>query len=431
MLLPSENACPSICSSLAFFFLLFLKQTISKECGAGNVQLPFLMTILCYVSGRLDPTQFFYNLVVVFDQVPDLYSLRRAIEQQANEDGLCTDGSEYNISDIEILDFRINSWVNLESRSQLYSGCFLTAIRDLATSSCAGSVDTTSRTSMQRVLGFAVNAQRMFEALDIDGEGLLRLKGFLRVLRHDVDYAVDAMGFLDEDAAGVVTFQQFVQKFHDSANNAFFKSLKSRIENAGRDIADPCDDLPPVEEHAHTAGGDVPMKSAMGGLKSPGLSRSGAVSPQVAGGGGGGGGGDSNGQQATRDNDQDSSDQRAMSPTNSDHRAQVDDLLSVADTAMSTRGRRKAAASGRGGPVPSSLPTHSVASGLLSKNSSSRVSPQGSSPPLSPHSTFGASAGDASVSAGSLRKVSTTLGLGGGRSSRTSAGSPSGASHKQ
>lgn len=209
------------------------------------------MPFLCYVNGRADPTQFFYNMVVLFDTTPDLYSLRRAIEQQANEDGVCCDGSEFIVSDIEILDFRINQWINLEARSQLYSGCFLTAIRDTATSTCAGAVDTTSRSHLQRVLGFAVHSQRLFEALDVDGDGVLRMKGLIRVLRHDLDYAVEVFSTLDPEAEGVVTYQQFVTMFHVPTNRDFFAELKERIEHGGRRVLGPSSS--PASEHHNRA----------------------------------------------------------------------------------------------------------------------------------------------------------------------------------
>ena len=73
-----------------------------------------MVGFVCYASGRVDPTQFFYNMTVIFDSPPDLHTLSRAIEQQATEDGACGDGSEFIVSDLEILDFRLNLWVNLE-----------------------------------------------------------------------------------------------------------------------------------------------------------------------------------------------------------------------------------------------------------------------------------------------------------------------------
>lgn len=365
------------------------------------------MTILCYVSGRIDPTHFFYNMVVVFDEVPDLYSLRRAIEQRSHEDGLCPDGTEYTIADIEVLDFRINAWVNLESRGQLYSGCFLTAIRDVASSTSAGAVDTTSRTSMQRVLGFAVNAQRMFEALDIDGEGLLKLKGFLRVLRHDIEYAVDAMGFLDEDAAGVVTFQQFLLKYHDTANTPFFRTLKNRIENAGREITDPH-----ADPNATTVGPNGSMSTAISNetgaaIAPPKLQRSSSLglaektAAAVA---------------EVTSNPEDDSDGARASPTDSDlplanPSKYVDDAESVAETAhsMSPRGR-----SGRRG-GPSSNLRGIFSSAAIPPAAVHMKSPSArGSPPLSPSQAGGGptlSQETSSLTASSLRKVSTALGL--------------------
>jgi hypothetical protein len=383
------------------------------------IKAPDYMTILCYVSGRIDPTHFFYNMMVVFDEVPDLYSLRRAIEQRSHEDGLCPDGTEYTISDIEVLDFRINAWVNLESRGQLYSGCFLTAIRDVASSTSAGAVDTTSRTSMQRVLGFAVNAQRMFEALDIDGEGLLKLKGFLRVLRHDIEYAVDAMGFLDEDAAGVVTFQQFLQKYHDTANSPFFRTLKNRIENAGRDItdphADPNADVGPNGSMSTAISTNQQVLDGAATSASPKLPSMGEKVSTVA---------------EVRSNPAEDSDgARAPSPTDSDlpsaPNKYADDLESVADTAhsLSPRGRSR-----RGAPTSNMRSVFSSAAippAAVSKSPSAR-----GSPPLSPSQGGGHALSQetsSSLTASSLRKVSTTLGLAsvkGGAGSLRSLGGP-------
>ena len=191
---------------------------------------------MCYINGRIDPTQFFYNLMVVFDSQPDLHSLKRSIEQHVAEDGVCTDGGDFIVSEIEILDFRTNMWVNLESRAQLYSGCHLTAIRSLMGASCSGTIDRSRKTSLQRVLGFALDAQRIFEVLDIDDEGKIRLKGLLRVLRQDVDYAVDVFSFLDKSSEGQVSFQVFLQSFNDFSNRPFFDELQRRIAVGGKRI---------------------------------------------------------------------------------------------------------------------------------------------------------------------------------------------------
>lgn len=191
---------------------------------------------MCYVSGRTDPTQFFYNVMVVFDAPPDLHTLKRSIEQHINDDALCSDGAEFIVSDIEILDFRVNSWVNLESRAQLYSGCHLTVIRSLIGATCSGAVDRSNKTSMQKVLGFAIEAQRMFEVLDVDDENKIRLKGLLKVLRHNVDYAVDVFSFLDRNSEGFVSFQNFLISFNDFNNRNFFGELQKRISSGGRKV---------------------------------------------------------------------------------------------------------------------------------------------------------------------------------------------------
>lgn len=198
------------------------------------------MSFVCYVSGRIDPTNFFYNMICIFDAAPDLYALRRAIEQQANEDQVCPDGSEFWVSDIEILDFRTQQWVNLEGKAQLYSGCLLTAIRDPLNSTSAGPVDAvSSKNILQRVLGFALQSQKLFEALDVDSEGALRLKGFLRVFRHDLAFAVEAFTVLDPHAEGCITYQQFVTIFHQPDRKRFFDELKERMEHGGRRVPAP------------------------------------------------------------------------------------------------------------------------------------------------------------------------------------------------
>ena len=220
---------------------------------------------VCHVSGRTDPTQFFYNMALVFDGPPDLYSLKRVIEERILLDGLTCDGSFFVVSDIEILDFRVNQWVNLESRAQLYSGCFLTAIRDTVTTSCAGAVDSSSSSTAQltipQVLGFAAGSKRLFEMLDIDSQGSLKLKGLLRVLRKDVHYAVDAFSFLDPDAEGSVTFQQFVSLYLKRENHTFFMELQSRCEHAGLHIQDPFGDDPDDYSSPTSQGKDMPPAS--------------------------------------------------------------------------------------------------------------------------------------------------------------------------
>lgn len=224
-----------------------------------------------HVSGRTDPTQFFYNMALVFDGPPDLYSLKRAIEERILLDGLTCDGSSFIVSDIEILDFRVNQWVNLESRSQLYSGCFLTAIRDTVTTSCAGAVDTPSSSpqlTIPQVLGFAAGSKRLFEILDIDSQGTLKLKGLLRVLRKDVHYAVDAFSFLDPEAEGTVTFQQFVALYLKRENRAFFSELQSRCEHGGVLVQDPLSDRDDFSSPA-SQGKDIPTATSQQFPSSP------------------------------------------------------------------------------------------------------------------------------------------------------------------
>ena len=92
---------------------------------------------ICYVSGRTDPTHFFYNMVVSFDSPPALAVLKETVEDRVLQDDCIPDGSQYFIGDFEVLDFRVGMWVTLESKNQLYSGCQLNALRSVGSSSAA------------------------------------------------------------------------------------------------------------------------------------------------------------------------------------------------------------------------------------------------------------------------------------------------------
>lgn len=190
---------------------------------------------LCYVCGKIDPAEFFYNLQLTFDGPPHLTQLKKAIEERVMKDGVLPDGSIYAVCDVEVLDFRMNMWVTVESRHQLYSGCHLTAIRDTLSGTTAGLIDAASRsnvTTAQR-LGFAMDAKEIFEALDTAGAGVLNLKSVLRVLRHDVNYAVDIFSAMDKRATGAITFQDFMTVYHERSKTVW-RELQERIAHGGR-----------------------------------------------------------------------------------------------------------------------------------------------------------------------------------------------------
>ena len=223
---------------------------------------------MCYVQGRTDPTQFFYNLTLSFDEHPDLAALKGAIEQRLNEDNIAGEGSDFIVSDIEILDFRLNQWVNVERRSQLYSGCSLCAIRDISTGSSSGAVDRSNTIEIRRVLGFALDAQRLFDALDSEGTGFIRLKNMLRVLRHDVEYAVDAFSTLDAFNDGEVSFQSLLSLFNQPEHQTFFQELKNRIAQGGQRVEGRILSSVPIKlEPAHSIGefklADVPKPNVV------------------------------------------------------------------------------------------------------------------------------------------------------------------------
>jgi hypothetical protein len=192
---------------------------------------------MCLVQGKLTPTDFFFGLTLCFDGPPHLAELKRAIEESVVGNNLLAGGSDYIVGDVEILDFRLNTWINLESRGQLYSGCHLAAIRDTASGTCAGPFEAPKKGLDAKVLGFAVDAQRMFEAMDADCEGVLRLKSVLRSLRHDVNYAVDVFTRFDVRATGTVTYQDFVAVYQ-SATKSFLSELRERLQHGGRSLAD-------------------------------------------------------------------------------------------------------------------------------------------------------------------------------------------------
>ena len=186
----------------------------------------------CYVQGKVDPSEFFYGLRLCFDEPPHLSQLRRAVEEAVVGDNALPDGADYAVSDFEILDLRLNEWVMLETRAQLYSGCHLAAVRDAISSTCAGAVETVAQPLEKRVLGFALDARRVFEALDVESEGELRLKGLLTALRHDPNYAVDLFALMDQRNVGVVTLQDYMQWFN-AAPSGQFRELHDRLRHGG------------------------------------------------------------------------------------------------------------------------------------------------------------------------------------------------------
>lgn len=191
---------------------------------------------VCYVSGRVDPTQFFYNMAITSSSVPSLSQLKASIEERVLIDNCVPDGSEFRVSDIEILDFRVGMYVTLESRRQLYSGCLLNVIRSLTTSSAAGMADRAYKPPRERMLRFAFEAQSLFEALDTEDEGLLRLPGFLRVFRADVDFAVEAFSVLDQKVNGFITYRDFLALTKVEKLEPFFREMQRRIETGGQPI---------------------------------------------------------------------------------------------------------------------------------------------------------------------------------------------------
>ena len=191
---------------------------------------------ICYVSGRTDPTHFFYNLVVSFDAPPPLAKLKEAVEERVLQDDCVPDGSEYYVGDFEVLDFRIGMWVTLESKSQLYSGCQLNALRTVGSSSAAGVVDRAYRPNGERVLRFAVEAQTLFEALDTEDKGELRLPSFLKVFRANVDFAIEAFTQLDRKLEGCIRYRDFLLMTKEREMDDFFRELRLRIETQGKRI---------------------------------------------------------------------------------------------------------------------------------------------------------------------------------------------------
>src|SRR3989338_1062513 len=192
------------------------------------------MGFLCYVCGKTDPSEFFYGMRLTFDGPPHLVQLKQAIEARAVQDNALPDGSKYIITDLEILDLRLNMWTPLDSRAQLYSGCHICAIRDSASATSSGPIDVARKLPQQRALGFALDVETTFRALDVENRGLVSLSNVLHVFRHDLNYAVDFFQLIDVRNCGQVTMQD-VMSATAKRNSDFWKELQLRISRGGLD----------------------------------------------------------------------------------------------------------------------------------------------------------------------------------------------------
>jgi hypothetical protein len=267
-----------------------------------------MVGFMLYVCGRLDPTEFFYGMRLSFPEPPHLAQLKRSIESKVLADSggrggpsieggggltvpqslggpgsftatygtggvsaatvgapLLPDGSSYVVADLEILDFRLNEWVPLESRAQLYSGCQITAIRDATGSATAGTVDAVTGDALgRRALGFALEAETIFRVMDYDSRGAVTLSHLLRVLRHDVNYAVDLFSLIDYRGVGAATLQDFIAVFRTRPLD-FWRQVQQRLAHGGR-----ADGVAPGQSTASALGG---------GYQHPGTPTLGTVGP--------------------------------------------------------------------------------------------------------------------------------------------------------
>jgi hypothetical protein len=216
-----------------------------------------MVGFMCHVSGKLDPSEFFYGLQLNFDGPPHMVQLRTAIEARVMADNVLPDGGEYYCAGVEILDMRVNLWVPLDHRHQLYSGCHITALRDVMNATAAGQIEQGHRRAEEKVAALGVNAQQLFDALDYDNAGVVSLKALLRVLRHDVNYAIDLFSAIDERSTGRVTFQDFTAAYHRHPRG-MWTELHSRLQHGGKlpgGEASLLDGAP--REGGSEAGGDV------------------------------------------------------------------------------------------------------------------------------------------------------------------------------
>jgi hypothetical protein len=192
------------------------------------------MGFLCYVCGKTDPSEFFYGMRLSFDGPPHLVQLKQAIEARAVQDNALPDGSKYIITDLEILDLRLNMWTPLDSRAQLYSGCHICAIRDSNSATSSGPIDIARKLPQQRALGFALDVESTFRALDVENRGLVSLSNVLHVFRHDLNYAVDFFQLIDVRNCGQVNMQDLMSATAKKTGD-FWKELQLRISRGGLD----------------------------------------------------------------------------------------------------------------------------------------------------------------------------------------------------
>ena len=192
------------------------------------------MGFLTYVCGKTDPSEFFYGMRLTFDGAPHLVQLKQAIEARVVHDNAVPDGAKYIITDLEILDLRLNMWSPLDSRSQLYSGCHVCAIRDNCSATSAGPVDVSRKLPQQRALGFALDVEATFRALDVESRGLVSLSNVLHVFRHDINFAVDFFQTIDLRNCGQVTMQDLLAATSRKPPD-FWKELQQRISRGGVD----------------------------------------------------------------------------------------------------------------------------------------------------------------------------------------------------
>lgn len=238
-----------------------------------------MVGFLCYVCGKTDPSEFFYGMRLTFDGPPHLVQLKQAIEARAVQDSALPDGSRYVITDLEILDLRLNMWTPLDSRTQLYSGCHVCAIRDNGSATSSGPIDIARKLPQQRALGFALDVESTFRALDVENRGLVSLSNVLHVFRHDLNYAVDFFQMIDVRNCGQVTMQDLMSATAKK-NSDFWKELQLRISRGGLDPGITSNRAGLNYLNENNSGGVVPYRGAGSNTSSPvGTPRSGVPSP--------------------------------------------------------------------------------------------------------------------------------------------------------
>ena len=234
----------------------------------------------CYVSGKFDPSEFFYGLQLNFDAPPHMVQLRSAVESRVMSDKVLPDGAEYFVQALEILDMRINLGVPLDNRHQLYSGCHVTAIRDAHNATAAGPIDNGNRRAEEKIAALSCSAQQLFDIMDYDNSGVVSMKSMLRVLRHDVNYAIDLFSAVDDRSTGRVTFQDFMTVYHRHSTETW-RELHTRLQHGGR---------LPVDEAAEDGNGRredyISRRDEAAGVEGGGATRFGSPMRRINGGGG-------------------------------------------------------------------------------------------------------------------------------------------------